>query len=671
MGRQLKTKKNKKFTSRMQANLLLVFCVILVIMFVLIGRIMYINREDGERYAKRVLSQQSYVSSTIPYKRGSIVDRNGVVLASSNKVYNVILDPKILLTDEKYMEPTIAALNEVFGLDIIELKGIISEKSTSSYVKILKKQDYDLVSSFEQMATKNKRIKGVWFEEEYLRAYPYGSLASHVIGYTSAGDVGTWGIEQYYNTDLNGINGRTYGYFDSELNLTRTVKPATNGHTIVSSIDVNVQRIVEEHIKKFNDEIGAERVGILLMNPNNGEILAMASNEGFDLNDPYDLSNYYSEAELSVMTEEEKLDVLNQHIWRNFCVSDTYEPGSTFKPLTVAAALEENLVTENDTFLCTGSVRVGGWTIHCNNKSGHGHVTLAEALMKSCNPALMAMGELEGSSLFLRYQEHFGLGSKTGIDLPGEADGILQSAEKLNVTELATSSFGQAFNVTMIQIAAAYSSLVNGGYYYKPHVVKEIIDDNGATVRSMDNLMIAETVSSKTSDFIRKATYLTVEEGTAKPAKVEGYLVGGKTGTAQKLPRADKKYVVSFVGSVPADNPELVIYVVLDEIHDEEKKASSTVATTLTSQILSDVLPFLEIYPDGEIDYKVELPVNEHITVDSQGDNSASTGENANGEGEFIYDPSQDEGTPDAIQDTLDDTMPSNEETGGAANEAP
>lgn len=655
MARQPKQKKIKKFTSRMQAKLMLVFCVLLMVMVALIVRLIYINNKDGERYEKRVLSQQSYVSSTIPYKRGSILDRNGVVLAASTKVYNVILDPKIILTDEDYLEPTVKALNEVFGLDVNYLYSLINEKSTSSYYRLLKKQEYDLVSQFEalQKADKSKNIKGVWFEEEYFRSYPYGSLASHVIGYTSAGDVGTWGIEQYYNTNLNGTNGRTYGYYDSELNLTRTTKAAVNGNTIISTIDVNAQRIVEEHIKKFNETIGCENIGVILMDPNNGEIIAMASNEGFDLNDPFELSGFYSTDEINAMSEDEKLNVRNK-IWRNFCISDTFEPGSTFKPLTVAAALEEDLVTPEDTFLCTGSVAVGGWIIHCNNKSGHGHVTLAESLMKSCNPALMAIGEREGSSLFLRYQQHFGLGKKSGIDLPGEAEGILQSAQNLNVTELATSSFGQTFNVTMVQMAAAYSSLVNGGYYYQPHVVREIVDDQGATVESMDDLLIRETVSASTSDFIKEATYLTVEEGTAKPAKVEGYKVGGKTGTAQKFPRSAKKYVVSFIGSVPADNPQLVIYVVIDEIHDEEKKASSTVATTLTSEILSDVLKFLEIYPDGDIDYKVDLPVNDHVTVDDLENGDGST---AVEDGTHIYDPSQDEKTPDAIPDTAGTTF--------------
>lgn len=651
MSRQPKKKKLKKFNSRMQAKLLLVFCVLLAVMVTLIGRLIYLNHKDGARYEKRVLSQQSYVSSTKPFKRGSIVDAKGTILASSDKVYNVILDPKIVLTKEDYLEPTVNALNEVFGIEKATIEALVKEKSTSSYEKILKKQDYEMVAAFEELSSKDKNIKGVWFEEEYIRNYPYGSLASHVLGFSNTENVGTGGIEQFYNSTLNGVNGRTYGYFDAELNLKRTVKEAQDGNTIVTTIDVNAQRIVEEHIKKFQEEVGSENIAVILMNPNTGGIIAMASNEGYDLNDPYDLSKYYTDAEVKKMTEEEKLNALYK-MWRNFAVSDSFEPGSTFKPITVAAGLEEDLVTPESTFLCTGHVTVGGWTIHCNNKSGHGYVTLAQALMKSCNPALMEIGALEGKNLFHYYQEHFGLGKKTGIDLPAEAEGKLYSLDQLNVTELATNSFGQGFTVTMPQMVAAYSSLINGGYYYKPHVVKEVRDANGATLESYDNVLVTETVSSSTSEFIREAMLLTVDEGTAKQAQVKGYKVGGKTGTAQKLPRSAKKYVVSFIGGVPADKPEVVIYTVIDEVHDEEKKAMSSVATKLTSEILSDVLPFLGIYPEGEIDYKVDLPVNKDQSKDPNSDaNSNEETGTDTGLEDFIYDPSQDEGTADVIPD--------------------
>lgn len=663
MARQKEKVKIKKFKGYMQAKLLFVFFVILCAMIAIITRLVYLNNQDRERYEKRVLSQQTFLSSTIPYKRGGILDRNGVVLASSDKVYNVIIEPKVILTDEEYLEPTVEALSSVFGIDTAEVTSLIHEKSTSSYQRLLKQVTIDVVDQFENLQKENKKIKGVWFEEEYKRNYPYGNLASHVIGYTSAGDVGTWGIEEYYNSNLNGTNGRVYGFYDPELNLIRTRKEAINGHTVVSTIDINIQRIVEEHIAKFQDEIGANNVGVIVSNPNNGEIYAMANNKGFDLNNPYDLSAYYDEVEIASMDEKDKEKALNT-MWRNFSISDTYEPGSTFKPFTVASALEEHLVTPETTFQCDGVKRVGGWNIKCNAR--HGKVTLAQSLMKSCNPSMMAIGEAEGAAMFRTYQDHFFFGKKTGIDLPGEAEGILLPADKLHASELATSSFGQTFNVTMIQMVGAFSSVVNGGQYYQPHVVKEIVTDQGATVEEKEPYPINETVSADTSEFLREALYLTVQEGTAKPAQVEGYLVGGKTGTAQKFPRSAKKYVVSFIGCVPTDDPQVVIYVVIDEVHDETKKASSTVATTLTSQILKDILPFLEVYPEGEIDYKVELPMVDESKENQNGE--GQTGEGQTGEGQqgnqennYVgFDDTQADAIPDTMTDEFQETQEGN-----------
>ena len=607
-----KTKKNtkvKKFTREMQGSLLFVFCVILLCVIGLCVRLVFINIKDAEGYEKKVLARESGgINTNLPYKRGEILDRNGVVLAQSTKTYNVILDPSIVNTDKNYVEPTIQALLAVFDLEESELRKDLTEKATSAYIRLAMNQSVEQKIAFEQLAAENKYIKGVWFEEEYDRSYPFGRLASHVIGYTVAGDVGTWGIEQYYNEELIGTNGREYGYYDSELNLVRVTKAAEDGNTIVSTIDVNAQRVVEEKIAAFDETWDYENIGVLVMNPNNGEILAMASNRGFDLNDPQNLDPYYTDDEETALSEQE-LFVAQNRMWRNFCISDTYEPGSTFKPFTVAAALEEDLIHVEDTFKCAGYRMVAGWRINCNNRSGHGNLTLAESLMKSCNPALMQIGELLGRDMFYYYQQHFGFGTKTGIDLPGESNSILVPLENLNVTELATSSFGQSFNITMVELASAFCSLVNGGTYYQPHVVREIRNAEGATVYETEGVVVNEAISAETSAFLREALYMTVESGTAKPAQVDGYLVGGKTGTAQKGIRSEKKYVVSFVGCAPADNPEVVIYVVIDEVHDEEKKASSSLATALTSEILEELLPFLGVYPEGEINYHIDLPV--------------------------------------------------------------
>ncbi len=618
--RKKKRKKQpKQFTAKMQAKLLLVFCVVLACIALLAVRLVYINKADGEAYKKRVLEQQSYVTSTVPYQRGTIYDSNGMVLAKSEKVYNIILDCKVFLTSEYYYEPSMEALCSVFGFDEAEIKAILDEKPDSQYYILKKGETITNVLAYEAIADGNKYVKGVWFEEEYVRTYPYDSLASRIIGFTNSGNVGTWGVEEYYNDILNGTNGRTYGYYDSELNLQKVTKEAENGSSLVLTIDATIQSLVEKHVEGFLESKECSNIGVIVMNPNNGEIIAMTSNEEYNLNQPRDLTAWYTQAEIDAMSEEEQYNALNT-IWRNFCISDTYEPGSTFKPYTIAAALEENLIEPDQKFYCPGYEIKGGWKIYCNNKSGHGWLTLTEAIMKSCNSALMEIGELEGRDLFKMYQQSFGFGSKTGVDLPGESSGILMDVKDLNETELATSSFGQSFNVSMVQMASAFCSLVNGGYYYQPHVVKEIQSDDGAIVTEIDPILVRETITKETSDFLLNAFYETVEAGTAIHAQVDGYLIGGKTGTAQKLPRADKKYVVSFIGVVPTNDPQYIIYTVIDTPVDETYFASSYFATTLSSEILEDILPHLGIYPDGEINYHVDYPEDESVTDEENTD---------------------------------------------------
>lgn len=597
MRNAVRDKKVKKFTNKMQAKLLLVFCIVLIAVVGLVVRLVHINRTDGERYAKKVLSQQTYTSTVIPYQRGSILDRKGTVLAVSEKVYNVILDVNNMLGDKKYLTPTMKALTECYDSITKEtIMNLVNTKPESRYVILKKDISYDDMMLFKDKEEKNSNIQGVWFEEDYVRTYPYKSLASSVIGFTSSGNVGNWGIEQYYNDQLNGINGIEYGYIDSELKLEQTTKPAINGNTIVSTIDANVQGIVQKHIKSYNEEFGSVNIGVLVMNPNNGEILAMASNEEYDLNNPTDLTPFYTKKEIDKMSEKKRLDALNA-IWRNYAISDTYEPGSTFKPFTVSAGLEENIIHPNDTFICDGGEEVGGFYIKCSHV--HGKVTLTQALALSCNDTLMQVGAKEGKKLFYDYQKFFGLGRKTGIDLPGEAEGILNKG--LGAADLATNSFGQNFTATMIQMAAGFSSLVNGGYYYEPHIVKQILNSGGATLQNNDKVLVKESISKGTSDFIKNAMYKTVEEGTATDAQVPGYKVGGKTGTAQKLPRSAHTYVISFIGAVPADNPEMVIYVVIDEPKNVVGQVSSPIATKFAGEILKDILPFLEIYPTESV----------------------------------------------------------------------
>lgn len=614
-GSRRQKKKNKRFTAKMQASLLLVFCVFLVIFGTLIGRLWYIGNEHGDKYEKRVLAQQTYVSNAIPFKRGDIVDRNGTKLATSEKVYNLILDPVTILEKKGYKEPTLQAVNKIFSIPIDELEEILVEKKDSRYVKMedYKHLDYSVVEEFNKLKEKDKKkkkdkkdttdkvnnIHGVWFEEEYVRKYPLNNVGSSIIGFTQKndGNIGTWGIEEYYDEELNGTNGREYGYFNADLELERQVKPAINGNTIVSTIDANVQAITEKHVEKFLKETGAKNIAVMITDPNSGEIYASASNQSFDLNNPRDLSAFYTKKELKKMTVKEKSEALSS-IWRNYCISDAFEPGSTFKPFTIAAALEEDKASENSTYVCDGSQVVvqGEKPVNCSNTGGHGTITLEQSLMFSCNDALMAIGKTLGRKNFASYTRLFGFGEKTGIDLPGEAEGLIFQQAALNPMELATSSFGQSQTVTMAQMVAGFGALINGGKYYQPHIVKEIQNDTGAVVESKDGVWAKECVSSDTSSKIRKYLRSTVKDGTAKPAGVKGYSIGGKTGTAEKGRRNKKNYIVSFIGFAPTDNPQMVIYVVIDEPNVADQ-AHSTYATELAHDILKEVLPFLGIYP--------------------------------------------------------------------------
>ena len=611
MAKQTKTFFRKKFSKNMQKKLVLLFVAIILAFVFLIGRITYINAANGEDYTRIVLDQQQYDSRTIPFKRGDIVDRNGTKMATSERVYNVILDVKVMTSDEDSIEPTIQVLKDCFEIDEEEVRDL-SEESPSSRYNILKKGvDYETYKKFEAIDEDDENypdVAGIWLEEDYVRTYPYNTLASDVIGFTVDGNVGSNGIEASYNNTLNGTDGREYGYLDETSTVERTVKEAVNGDTVVSTIDLQVQSIVEKHILEFNEQHkneasageGSKNTAVIVMNPQNGEILAEASYPNYDLNQPRDLTKYYTQETIDAMSDEEQLETLNS-LWNNFCVSDTYEPGSTFKPFTIAAGLETGILTGDETYYCGGVLHVGDHDIHCSNRDGHGTQTLKQALENSCNVALMEIGEALGAEEFCRYQELFGFGEYTGIDLPGEGEtsGLLYTPENMDAASLATNAFGQNFNVTMTQLVASFCSLINGGNYYEPHVVKQIQDENGNVTENIDPVLVKKTISEETSEVIKDYMLGVVQEGTGSSAAVEGYDIGGKTGTAEKLPRGNGKYLVSFIGYAPQENPEVVVYVVVDE-PNVAAQASSSYATELASGIMSEIFPYLGITKSSE-----------------------------------------------------------------------
>lgn len=612
MARQIRRsrrKKPKKLLRRMHNKLYIVFGVLCILFVALIFRLMYIEYTSGEKYEKIVLSQQEYDSTIIPYKRGDIVDSKGTVLATSVDVYNVILDSKVLHANEEKISSTIAYLTQCFPeITADQVNQEITDNPDREYTVLAKHVSYEEKAAFEALMngedTKDQ-IAGIWFEKEYTRTYPYNSLASAMIGFANA-TTGVIGLENQYNDTLNGTNGRSYGYLNADSNLEQTVIEPENGYSLVATIDTNIQSIVESAILQANEEMkqetegqatGSNNTAVLVMDPQNGDVLAMASYPNFDLNNPKDLSAYFTEEELAGMSDEDKMNQLNK-LWQNYTISNTFEPGSTFKPFTEAMGLDSGSLRGDETYICDGSEWVSGHEIHCVNRSGHGTEDLRGALRDSCNDALMQMVRTIGPANFAKYSREYGFGQKTGIDLPGEAStaSLIFSEEQLARTEsnLAVSSFGQGFNVTMIQLASSFCSLINGGNIYQPHVVKKIVDGSGNTVQEISPVVTKETVSQEVSDTLRDYMYTVVSEGTGAKAAVEGYAIGGKTGTAEKVPRGSGNYVVSFIGFAPVDDPQVVVYVVVDEPHVADQSHCSQ-SSYIAKNIFSQILPYMNI----------------------------------------------------------------------------
>ena len=674
------TKKRKvprRLTTEMRGKLIIVFLVIIFLFLLLVGHLIYWTVKKGDQYKTIVLGQQNHASSIIAYERGKIFDRNGNILATNEKIYTLILEPKNILDKNKNknnnetFEATVDALCKYFDFDEKDLKKTIQGSPDSYYVVYKKNLTYDDVEAFKEFLAKAdlswdentparekaeieeaRKITGVMFEEGYKRVYPYDSLACRVLGFTSSGNKGNWGIEQYYDDTLNGTNGRSYYYFNQELTQEQTVKEAENGNSVVSTIDMQIQQIIEEKIAEFDKEIGSKMTSVLVMNPQNGEILGMASSNPYNLNDPMDesqLLKLFSQSEIDEMkTYTEKLEVEKKEedistetgvdfskketteeetsteegeetteaeeeedkktiydgfyeLWRNSIISDTYEPGSTYKPFTVSAGLENGTLTGEEAYYCTGSLTVGKRNIGCSHV--HENINLKNAVAKSCNVAMMNIAFNEGAESFYQYQNLFGFGRKTGIDLPGEADTsslVYNATTCENSATLATNAFGQNFNCTMIQMASGFASLINGGYYYKPRVVKQVQNDSGDVVEEIGAEVLRETISEETSETIRSYLEETVKSGTGTKAQIPGYSIGGKTGTAEKIPRNKEDYYISFMGFAPVDNPQLLIYVTIDE-PNVDNQANAALAVSLEKECMEEILKICGIEPTEEL----------------------------------------------------------------------
>ena len=633
--------KTKKFTNKMQKKLVVLFLFVLLAFAGLSVRLFYLVRTNETTYQKQVLSQQISDARVLPAKRGDIVDAKGTKLATSEKVYNLQIDSYIMQDKEDYMEPTMQALAANFPqLDMSALRSFVVSHPESRYYIALRQLTFEEISGFKEAQAENSKIQGVYFEEEYKRIYPNGSLAADVVGFTTKDNRGQYGLEEFYNDTLNGTPGREYGYLNDEDEVERTVKAAINGNTIHSTIDSNIQGIVEKYLRQFNEENknaakegnGAENVGCIIMECNTGNVLAMGSYPTYDLNNTRDTSaligsprieqyindrNYtiyrnthetITQEVLDSMSDEDIMLNLN-NLWKNFCVSSTYEPGSVAKPFTVAAALETGAISPNDTYQCVGGLEVGGHFIKCHSykTGGEGTVTVQDSIAWSCNVALKQIGASLGKEEFARFQNIFNFGLKTNVDLAGEARtaNLLFPIENMGPADLATNSFGQNFNVTMIQMVTGFCSLINGGYYYEPHLVSKITNSSGAVVENIEPRILKQTVSASTSELIRQyCRAVVMEEGgsrrTGKTARPAGYAIGGKTGTAETLPRHNGQYVVSFMGFAPADDPQIAIYVVVDR-GNGDSLGNAKLATGIVRNVLTEVLPYLNIYMTEEL----------------------------------------------------------------------
>ncbi len=665
-------RKRKVFLRRMRKTLLFVMLMITAALVFLGATLVYINRTKGSRYEKEVLSQKNYSSITVPYRRGDILDCNGTVLATSNKVYNLVIEPKNIISEDIYREATTAALVRFFGLTRETIDEYLKdEKSLYSVVK--KGLSYDEVKAFREFdeSDEGDNIIGVWFEENYVRDYPYDEVGCHLLGFVVGGNEGLGGLEGSYNEELNGTNGRTYAYLNDAYNLVRTTEPATNGYNIITTIDVEVQKIVQENVQELQKTLNAKNVSVLVMKPDDCSVLALYNDHQYDPNDAFDLECVkYLHPEMSEEEfkyyiengeESQHLDDLNT-LWRSFAVSDTFEPGSTYKTFVLAGALENGVVQPDDTFYCDGHQQVADYDMYCSNHAGHGTLDLSGALAQSCNDAFMQIGELMGVELFCKNQTTFGFGQRTNIDIYGEMDNqslsyLIYDEKRMNEVELACSAYGQGVNVTMLQLYTAFCSAINGGYYYQPHIVKNVVDEDGNLIENYDKVLVRRTISEETSAMVRDKLHGVVENGTGWRTQMEGYTTGGKTGTAEKLPRNNGKFILSFIGFAPVEDPEVVIYVLVDE-PGVAKQDESSGATVLWGMIAEDLFPYMNIYKtgddsvatEGEDEAVSQMFVDGSPTDDDlvpAGQENVNTGEDASGDDASGDDASGDDASGD------------------------
>lgn len=602
------------------AFILFAFFAAFALMF---GRVLYMKVVHGAEYEAAAKNQQiNRYDITIPPNRGSILDRNNQVLAISTTVYNVALDSlQLAEVAQQYpeeQEKTLTTLCEYFPeLDYNTLKQYVTVNPETGELYMNNHWKY-LVKGIERSVKEEleaMNLKGVYFEKSSQRSYPLNSSACHLVGFTR-GDA-QWGLEGYYNSYMEGTPGRSFILYNGADSVVHQDYDAKDGDTIITTIDYNIQKIAEEVVAETAAEWSAKNVAAMVMDPYTGEIYAMAESHSFDLNNPNEIPEWETDTKYTEnwdqLSSEEQLEYLNT-MWKNFCVSDTHEPGSIFKPMLVAAALEEGVITPNSSFQCNGYTDIGGYRIKCHLVSGHGNINVEQIMAQSCNMGVIQIANLLGADKFYEYQREFGFGDYTGIDLPGEAAGQLHSKESIGPTELATMSFGQTFNCTSIQVIAAFSSLINGGNLVKPHVVSQIVDADGNVVLENDTEVVRRVISEKTSAYMRTALKATVENGLAKKLEIDGYSIGCKTGTAQQGSReTNDLWTLSNMSYFPAENPKYIVFTVINQPSDYVEGVQTP--TPMTKKLIEGIIKYDNLEPTQPVEDEANLSQNKTVTV--------------------------------------------------------
>lgn len=602
------------------AFILFAFFAAFALMF---GRVLYMKVVHGAEYEAAAKNQQiNRYDITIPPNRGSILDRNNQVLAISTTVYNVALDSlqlaEVAELSPEEQEKTLTTLCEYFPeLDYNTLKQYVTINPETGELYMNNHWKY-LVKGIERSVKEEleaMNLKGVYFEKSSKRSYPLNSSACHLVGFTR-GDA-QWGLEGYYNSYMEGTPGRSFILYNGADSVVHQDYDAKDGDTIITTIDYNIQKIAEEVVAETAAEWSAKNVAAMVMDPYTGEVYAMAESHSFDLNNPNEIPEWETDTKYTEnwdqLSSEEQLEYLNT-MWKNFCVSDTYEPGSIFKPMLVAAALEEGVITPNSSFQCNGYTDIGGYRIKCHLVSGHGNINVEQIMAQSCNMGVIQIANLLGADKFYEYQREFGFGDYTGIDLPGEAAGQLHSKESIGPTELATMSFGQTFNCTSIQVIAAFSSLINGGNLVKPHVVSQIVDADGNVVLENDTEVVRRVISEKTSAYMRTALKATVENGLAKKLQIDGYSIGCKTGTAEQGSRTnDDLWALSNMSYFPAENPKYIVFTVINQPSDYVEGVQTP--TPMTKKLIEGIIKYDNLEPTQPVEDEANLSQNKTVTV--------------------------------------------------------